>query len=34
MKQYVQADLDSEREVTNTLAELIVGGLLVTGVED
>jgi integrase len=34
MKQYVQTDLDADREVANTLAELIVGGLLVTGVED
>jgi integrase len=34
MKQYVQTDLDSDREVANTLAELIVGGLLVTEVED
>jgi integrase len=34
IKQYVQTDLDSDREVANTLAELIVGGLLVTEVED
>jgi hypothetical protein len=34
MKQYVQTDLDSDREVANTLAELIVGGLLVTEVKD
>jgi integrase len=30
MKQYVQTDLEADREVANTLAELIVGGLLVS----
>jgi hypothetical protein len=30
MKQYVQTDLEAEREVANTLADLIIGGLLVT----
>ena len=30
MKQYVQTDLEADREVANTLADLIVGGLLVT----
>jgi integrase len=30
MKQYVQTDLDADREVANTLADLIIGGLLVT----
>jgi integrase len=33
MKQYVQTDLDADREVANTLADLIIGGLLVTEVE-
>ena len=28
MKQYVQADLEADRQVASTLAELIVGGLL------
>jgi hypothetical protein len=28
MKQYVQADLDADRQVAQTLAELIVGGSL------
>ena len=32
MKQYVQTDLDADREVANTLAGLIIGGLLVTGI--
>jgi hypothetical protein len=31
MKQYVQTDLDADREVANTLADLIIGGLLTTG---
>jgi len=30
MKQYVQTDLEADREVANTLADLIIGGLLVT----
>jgi integrase len=30
MKQYVQTDLDSDREVANTLADLIIGGMLAT----
>jgi hypothetical protein len=30
MKQYVQTDLEADREVTNTLADLIIGGLLIT----
>jgi hypothetical protein len=30
-KQYVQTDLDADREVANTLADLIIGGLLTTG---
>ena len=34
MKQYVQTDLDADREVANTLADLIIGGLLITGIED
>jgi hypothetical protein len=33
MKQYVQTDLDADREVANTLADLIIGGLLITGIE-
>ena len=28
MKQYVQTDLDVDRQVANTLAELIIGGSL------
>ena len=28
MKQYVQADLEADRKVANTLAELIIGGSL------
>ena len=28
MRQYVQTDLEADREVANTLADLIVGGLL------
>lgn len=27
IKQYVQTDLDADREVANTLADLIIGGL-------
>jgi len=30
MKQYVQTDLEVDREVANTLADLIIGGLLAT----
>jgi integrase len=30
MKQYVQTDLEADREVANTLADLILGGLLIT----
>ena len=30
MKQYVQTDLEADREVANTLADLILGGMLVT----
>ena len=30
MKQYVQTDLEADREVPNTLADRIIGGLLVT----
>lgn len=28
MKHYVQADLEADRQVANTLAELIIGGSL------
>jgi hypothetical protein len=28
MKQYVQTDLEADRQVANTLADLIIGGLL------
>jgi integrase len=28
MKQYVQTDLEADRQVANTLAELILGGML------
>ncbi len=28
MNQYVQTDLEADRKVANTLAELIIGGLL------
>ncbi|MGH3274316.1 MAG: hypothetical protein ACRDNZ_08325 [Streptosporangiaceae bacterium] len=30
MKQYVQTDLEADRQVATTLAELIIGGALVT----
>jgi hypothetical protein len=30
MKQYVQTDLEADRKVANTLAELIIGGALVS----
>ena len=33
MKQYVQTDLEADREVANVLADLILGGVLVTGAE-
>jgi integrase len=32
MKQYVQTDLEADRQVANTLAELIIGGALATGI--
>ncbi|HYB48387.1 MAG TPA: hypothetical protein VED20_13685 [Streptosporangiaceae bacterium] len=28
MRQYVQTDLEADRQVANTLAELIIGGAL------
>jgi hypothetical protein len=31
MKQYVQTDLEADREIANTLADLIISGLLITG---
>ena len=34
MRQYVQTDLEADREVANTLADLIIGGLLVTEIDD
>jgi len=34
MKQYVQTDLEADREVANVLADLIIGGLLVTEIDD
>ena len=34
MKRYVQTDLEADREVANTLADLIIGGMLVSGIED
>jgi hypothetical protein len=34
MKQYVQTDLEADREVANILADLIIGGLLVTEIDD
>jgi len=30
MKQYIQTDLEADRQVANTLAELIIGGALVS----
>ena len=30
MKQYVQTDLEADRQVANTLAQLIIGGTLVS----
>jgi hypothetical protein len=30
MKQYVQTDLEADRQVANTLAGLIVGGALIS----
>lgn len=32
LKQYVQTDLEADREVANTLAGMITSGLLVTGI--
>ena len=32
MKQYVQTDLEADRQVANTLAELIIGGALASTV--
>ena len=32
MKQYVQADLDADRQVAATLAELIIGGSLTSAI--
>ena len=32
MKQYVQTDLEADRQVANTLAELIIGGALASSV--
>ena len=32
MKQYVQTDLEADRQVANALAELIIGGALATEV--
>ena len=34
MKQYVQTDLEADRDVANTLADLIIGGLLVSGIDE
>jgi integrase len=34
MKQYVQTDLEADREVANTLADLIIGRLLVSGIDE
>ena len=34
MKQYAQTDLEADREVANILADLILGGVLVTGIDD
>jgi len=33
VKQYIQTDLEADRQVANTLAELIIGGALGTGVQ-
>ena len=30
MKQYVQTDLEADRQMANTLAELIIGGSLIS----
>jgi hypothetical protein len=30
MKQYVQTDLEADRQVASTLADLIIGGLLIS----
>jgi len=34
MNQYVQTDFEADHEVASTLADLIIGGLLVTEVDD
>jgi hypothetical protein len=34
MRQYVQTDLEADREVANTLADLIIGGLLVSRIDE
>ena len=34
MRQYVETDLDADREVANTLAELIIGGSLASFMAD
>ena len=34
MKQYVQTDIEADREVASTLADLIICGLLVTEIDD
>ena len=34
LKQYAQTDLEADREVANTLAARVIGGLLVTGIDD
>jgi hypothetical protein len=34
IKQYVQTDLEADRKVANTLAELIIGGWLATDPKD
>jgi integrase len=33
MKQYVRTDLEADRQVANTLADLIIGGASATGIE-
>jgi hypothetical protein len=34
MKQYVQTDLEAHRQVATTLADLILGGVLLSGVTE
>lgn len=34
MRQYVETDLEADREVANTLAELIIGGTLTSFMAD